>query len=91
VAGAVDTLVVLMALEGLAETAAALAGVLGAARPVAMVAAAATPRQRVVRADLGTIAARCAEAGLEAPATLIVGEVACLRGGGGSARCAGTR
>jgi uroporphyrin-III C-methyltransferase/precorrin-2 dehydrogenase/sirohydrochlorin ferrochelatase len=75
-AAAADTLVVLMALEGLAETAEALAEVVGAARPAAVVAAAGTRRQRVVRGELGTIAAACAAAGLEPPATLIVGEVA---------------
>jgi uroporphyrin-III C-methyltransferase len=74
-AGAVDTLVVLMPLEGLATTAAALAEVVGGDRPAAVVAEAGTPRQRVVRADLGTIAAACERAGLEPPATLIVGEV----------------
>jgi uroporphyrin-III C-methyltransferase/precorrin-2 dehydrogenase/sirohydrochlorin ferrochelatase len=73
-AAAADTLVVLMALEGLADTARTLAEVLGPGRPAAVVAAAGTRRQRVVRADLATIAAACA--GLEAPATLIVGEVA---------------
>jgi uroporphyrin-III C-methyltransferase/precorrin-2 dehydrogenase/sirohydrochlorin ferrochelatase len=76
VALAVDTLVVLMALDGLAQTAAALAEVLGATRPAAVVAGAGTRRQRVVRGDLGTIAGRCAEAALEPPATLVVGEVA---------------
>ncbi|TMC08367.1 MAG: uroporphyrinogen-III C-methyltransferase [Chloroflexi bacterium] len=74
-AAAADTLVVLMALEGLAETAAALAGVLGPARPAAVVSAAGTRRQRVVRGELGTIAAASAAAALEAPATLIAGEV----------------
>jgi uroporphyrin-III C-methyltransferase/precorrin-2 dehydrogenase/sirohydrochlorin ferrochelatase len=74
-AGAADTLVVLMALEGLAQTAETLAQVVGAARPAAMVAAAGTRRQRVVRGDVGTIADACATAGLEPPATLIVGEV----------------
>jgi uroporphyrin-III C-methyltransferase / precorrin-2 dehydrogenase / sirohydrochlorin ferrochelatase len=75
-AGAADTLVVLMALEGLAETAEALAEALGETRPAAVVAAAGTRRQRVVRGDLGTIAAVCAAAGLTPPATLVVGEVA---------------
>jgi uroporphyrin-III C-methyltransferase / precorrin-2 dehydrogenase / sirohydrochlorin ferrochelatase len=87
VARSVDTLVVLMALGALVETAAALAEMVGAARPAAVVAAAGTRRQRVVWADLGTIAARCAEAGLEAPATLVVGEVA--RPGVRSGRCEG--
>ncbi|HEY4027805.1 MAG TPA: siroheme synthase CysG [Candidatus Dormibacteraeota bacterium] len=74
-AAGADTLVVLMALDGLAETAAALAGVLGSRRPAAVVAAAGTRRQRAVRADLATIAEACSQAALEAPATLIVGEV----------------
>jgi len=74
-AGAVDTLVVLMPLDGLAETASALAETLGGARPAAVVAEAGTPRQRVVRATLETIAADCAEARIAAPATLVVGEV----------------
>jgi uroporphyrin-III C-methyltransferase/precorrin-2 dehydrogenase/sirohydrochlorin ferrochelatase len=74
-AASADTLVVLMALAGLAETASRLAAALGPARPAAVVAAAGTRRQRVVRADLGTIAGACEAAGLEAPATLVVGEV----------------
>jgi uroporphyrin-III C-methyltransferase / precorrin-2 dehydrogenase / sirohydrochlorin ferrochelatase len=74
-ADAADTLVVLMALDGLAATAEGLAEVLGRARPAAVVAAAGTRRQRVVRGDLGTIAAACSAAALEAPATLVVGEV----------------
>ncbi|HXM55810.1 MAG TPA: siroheme synthase CysG [Candidatus Dormibacteraeota bacterium] len=74
-AAAVDTLVVLMPLEGLATTAAKLAGAVGAGRPAAVVASAGTPRQRVVRADLGTIAEACERAGVEAPATLVVGDV----------------
>jgi len=74
-AAAADTLVVLMALDGLAGTAEALAEVVGPARPAAVVAAAGTSRQRVVRAELGMVAAACSEARLEPPATLIVGEV----------------
>ncbi|HXM56258.1 MAG TPA: uroporphyrinogen-III C-methyltransferase [Candidatus Dormibacteraeota bacterium] len=74
-AAVVDTLVVLMPLEGLAATAVALAAVVGASRPAALVAAAGTSRQRVVRADLGTIAEACELAGVETPATLVVGEV----------------
>jgi uroporphyrin-III C-methyltransferase/precorrin-2 dehydrogenase/sirohydrochlorin ferrochelatase len=74
-AGQVDTLVVLMALHGLPEVAGRLAEAVGADRPAAVVAAAGTPRQRVVRGTVGTIAARCSEAGLAAPATLVVGEV----------------
>jgi uroporphyrin-III C-methyltransferase / precorrin-2 dehydrogenase / sirohydrochlorin ferrochelatase len=88
-AEAADTLVVLMALEGLAATAAALVEVLGAGRPAAVVAAAGTRRQRVVRADLGTIAAASAAAALEAPATLIVGEVAAAAAAPRSAEATG--
>ena len=75
VAAEVDTLVVLMALEGLAETAQRLAEVLGGARPAAMVARAGTRRQEVVRGELATIAARCAAVEVAAPATLVVGHV----------------
>ena len=84
-AGVVDTLVVLMALDGLAATAAALARAVGGGRPAAVVAAAGTRRQRVVRADLATIAAACAGAGLAAPATLVVGEVVAAAGEAGEA------
>jgi uroporphyrin-III C-methyltransferase/precorrin-2 dehydrogenase/sirohydrochlorin ferrochelatase len=75
-AAEVDTLVVLMALEGLADTAHRLAEALGDARPAAVVAGAGTKRQQVVRGDLATIAARCAAAEVAAPATLVVGDVA---------------
>ena len=75
IAAEVDTLVVLMALEGLADTARRLAEVLGDARPAAMVAGAGTRRQQVVRGDLATIAARCSAAEVAAPATLVVGDV----------------
>ena len=71
----VDTLVVLMALEGLAGTAHRLAEVLGDGRPAAVIAAAGTARQQVVRGDLATIAARCCAAEVAAPATLVVGYV----------------
>ena len=74
-AAEVDTLVVLMALEGLAGTARRLAEVLGGARPAAVVAGAGTKRQQVVRGDLATIAARCSAAEVAAPATLVVGDV----------------
>jgi uroporphyrin-III C-methyltransferase/precorrin-2 dehydrogenase/sirohydrochlorin ferrochelatase len=75
-AAEVDTLVVLMALGALPETARRLAAALGVNRPAAVVAEAGTRRQRVVRADLGSIAQRCQDAGVKAPATLVVGEVA---------------
>jgi len=71
----VDTLVVLMARDGLPEVASCLAEVAGDERPAAVVAAAGTRRQQVVRGDLATIAQRCAAAEVAAPATLVVGEV----------------
>jgi uroporphyrin-III C-methyltransferase len=74
-AAEVDTLVVLMALEGLAGTARRLAEVLGGARPAGVVAGAGTKRQQVVRGDLATIAALCSAAEVAAPATLVVGDV----------------
>lgn len=74
-AAEVDTLVVLMALEGLADTARRLAEVLGGARPAAVVAGAGTKRQQVVRGDLATISALCSAAEVAAPATLVVGDV----------------
>jgi len=76
----VDTLVVLMALDGLPQVAARLADVLGDAQPAAVVAAAGTRRQQVVRGDLGTIAENCAAAGVAAPATLVIGEVVAAAG-----------
>ncbi len=88
-AGAADTLVVLMALEGMAETAAGLAATLGPSRPAAVVASAGTRRQRVVRADLGTIDVACRAAGLEPPATLVVGEVVTAVGAAALSEAAG--
>jgi uroporphyrin-III C-methyltransferase/precorrin-2 dehydrogenase/sirohydrochlorin ferrochelatase len=72
-AASADTLVVLMSLARLGETAVQLAGVLGGDWPAAVVSQAGSREQRVVRATLATIAARCAD--LRAPATLIVGRV----------------
>jgi uroporphyrin-III C-methyltransferase/precorrin-2 dehydrogenase/sirohydrochlorin ferrochelatase len=75
-AAEVDTLVVLMPLADLAGLTRRLAAVVGPDRPAALVAEATTPRQRVVRAPLGDLARLAVEAGIQAPATLIVGEVA---------------
>jgi uroporphyrin-III C-methyltransferase / precorrin-2 dehydrogenase / sirohydrochlorin ferrochelatase len=75
IAAEVDTLVVLMVLERLAETAALLGAALSGSRPAAVITAAGTSDQRVVLGELADIAQRCAEANLSAPATLIVGEV----------------
>jgi len=88
-AASADTLVVLMGLSGLREVAAGLAEVLGLDRPAAVVASAGTPRQRVVRGDLATIAARCAAADLAAPATLVVGRVVAAAAAGRRLAAAG--
>jgi siroheme synthase len=74
IAGAADTLVVLMPveLEGLTRR---LMSVVGSQRPAALVSRATTGRQRVVRGTVSSVASIARSAGLEAPATLIVGEV----------------
>jgi uroporphyrin-III C-methyltransferase/precorrin-2 dehydrogenase/sirohydrochlorin ferrochelatase len=74
-AAAVDTLVVLMPLGGLAELAGSLRKVLPADRPAAVIASATTARQQTVRAPLDRIARTAAAEGVEAPALLVVGEV----------------
>lgn len=79
-ATAVDTLVVLMGMRNLEKIAATLiAEGRAAATPAAVVMEAATPRQRVLVAPLGEIAARAREAGLAAPAVVVVGDVVRLR------------
>ncbi len=70
-----DTLVVLMALGELSEVAAALAGAVGASRPAAVISNATLPTQRSVSGTLDRIARLASEAGIEAPATLVVGDV----------------
>jgi uroporphyrin-III C-methyltransferase/precorrin-2 dehydrogenase/sirohydrochlorin ferrochelatase len=70
-----DTLVVLMALGELSEVAAALAGVVGGSRPAAVISNATLPNQRSVSGTLDRIARLTREAGIEAPATLVVGDV----------------
>jgi siroheme synthase len=69
-----DTLVVLMPSE-LDVIAQRLSAVLGSGRPAAVISRATTPEQRVVRAPLGRIVAAARAAGIEAPSTLVVGEV----------------
>ena len=73
-AAAVDTLVVLMPLADLDQLGARLTGVLGD-RPAALVSAAGTPEERVVRAPVAAVAEAGRRARLEGPATLVVGEV----------------
>ncbi|MFZ0216647.1 MAG: SAM-dependent methyltransferase, partial [Candidatus Dormiibacterota bacterium] len=75
-AAAADTLVVLMSLGRAPELAAELAETLGEGRPVAAISCAGTPRERVLRATLSTLAGEVRDARLEAPALLVVGEVA---------------
>ena len=74
-AAAADTLVVLMAHRKLAEVTSALAEVLGTGRPAAVVMKATLPEQKVVVGTVGDVATRALRAGLEAPSTLVVGEV----------------
>lgn len=82
------TLVVLMGLQALPELAHRL--VAHGARsdaPAAVIASGTLPAQRVVVGTLATIAALATEAGLEPPATVVVGEVVQLgHGHDGSAR-----
>ena len=70
-----DTLVVLMGRESLAEVTAAPDG----ARPAALVGSATWPEQRSVTGTVADIARLADEARIEAPATLIVGEVVAAR------------
>jgi uroporphyrin-III C-methyltransferase / precorrin-2 dehydrogenase / sirohydrochlorin ferrochelatase len=74
-AKAADTLVVLMARADLAATAAILAKALGGSRPAALISQATMPDQRSVSGPLDRIARLADEAGIEAPATLVVGDV----------------
>jgi uroporphyrin-III C-methyltransferase len=76
IARAVDTVVVLMPLGVLPQIAARLTPVLGGEWPAALVAGATTTDQRVLRTSLGSLAAAAAaDAGLVAPATLVLGRV----------------
>lgn len=73
------TVVFLMGLARLERIVSALLeGGIPASRPAAVVSAAHTPQQRVVRAALGQLAAATRDAGLRAPATVVVGDVAAL-------------
>jgi uroporphyrin-III C-methyltransferase / precorrin-2 dehydrogenase / sirohydrochlorin ferrochelatase len=74
IARSVDTLVVLMPSE-IETIAGRLAAVLGSDHPAAIVSQATTPGQQVVRAPIGRIAAAARAARIEAPSTLVVGEV----------------
>jgi uroporphyrin-III C-methyltransferase len=76
----IDTLVVLMGLARLPEVAALLQSHGRAAdTPAAVIANGSRPDERVVVGTLADIAVRAAEAGLRAPATIVIGEVVRLR------------
>lgn len=78
--GSVDTLVFLMALHNLEQVCADLiAAGRPASTPVATVQSATLPDQRVVTGTLATIADLVKQAGIQAPALTIVGEVVNLR------------
>src|SRR5689334_13248140 len=70
-----DTLVVLMARANLSEVTAALAPAVGATRPAVLVSNATLPEQRSVSGSLADIAWLADRDRIQAPATLIVGDV----------------
>ncbi len=74
-----DTLVLLMAMERLDDVARTLvAHGRSAETPAAVIHRASTPDQRVVRAPLTGLAEACADAGVGAPAVVVIGAVAAL-------------
>jgi uroporphyrin-III C-methyltransferase len=76
----VETLMILMGLGRLPEIAASLLfHGRGADTPVAVIAQGTLPGERIVVATLGTIAGDVAQAGLQAPATIVVGPVVRVR------------
>ncbi len=78
-AGAVDTLVILMGLASLPRIARELAAAgCSSATPVAVIHAGTTRAQVTVAGTLGDIVARVAAAGLGAPAVVVVGDVVTL-------------
>jgi uroporphyrin-III C-methyltransferase/precorrin-2 dehydrogenase/sirohydrochlorin ferrochelatase len=78
-AAAADTLVVLMAFGELSEVAAVLARAVGGSRPAAVIGNATLPTQRSISGTLDSIARLAAEAAIEAPATLVVGDVVAVQ------------
>ncbi|HJQ00270.1 MAG TPA: uroporphyrinogen-III C-methyltransferase [Jatrophihabitans sp.] len=73
------TLVVLMGMNNLADiTAELIRHGRPADTPAAVIQSATLPEQRVLRAPLGELACRVAEAGLAAPAVVVIGAVAAL-------------
>jgi uroporphyrinogen III methyltransferase/synthase len=80
VASGADTLVILMGVETLPETAAALLSAgRAASTPAAVIERATGPEQRTVTASLSDIAAAARAAGIESPAVIVVGDVVALR------------
>jgi uroporphyrinogen III methyltransferase/synthase len=80
-AGLSGTLVFVMGWKGMNDIVTALTsrGV-STERPAALVQWGTTPKQRVVTGPIGEIVARGVEAGIGAPVSLVIGEVAGLRG-----------
>ncbi|MBI3826285.1 MAG: uroporphyrinogen-III C-methyltransferase [Candidatus Rokubacteria bacterium] len=79
-AAGVDTLVVLMGLQALPRIASELvAGGRAGSTPVALVAAGTTAREQVVVTTLAGAAAAAARARLEAPVTIVIGDVVRVR------------
>ena len=79
-AGGVGTLVILMGVESLGKTLAKLRDHgLSGDTPAATIEWGTAPRQRTVQGTLDDIERRAREAGLEAPAVTVVGQVASLR------------
>ena len=79
-AGAADTVVVLMAMKRLEPILDSLRrGGFPASTPAAVITWGTWPRQKVITAPLETLEAEVREAGLEAPGVLIVGDVVRLR------------
>ncbi len=73
------TVVILMGVGSLGESAAALvASGRPPATPVAVIESGCTPRQRVTVGDLATIAERAEQVGVRAPAVIVVGDVVTL-------------
>lgn len=71
------TLVILMGVSMLSEiTDQAVTAGADVATPVAVVESGSTQHQRVTRATLGTLVRRAADAGIRAPAVVVVGDVA---------------
>lgn len=74
-AEASDTLIVLMARSNLEQVAAIIARAVGRTRPAALVSNATLPNQRSVTGPIADIARLADREAIEAPATLIVGDV----------------